>query len=169
MVDSRNVSMAQAFMVLDGAEAALKNGSAAEVAALVEESGKKMHTYALLASLKYLALSGRVGRLAAGLADTFSIKPILTVKDGKLDLLERIRTHKKALERVLALLGEDLQGKKIRRAAVVHMNDRAGADEMVSLLRAAFACPEEIILAEYTPGLSVHIGPGVVGVAVETE
>jgi DegV family protein with EDD domain len=169
VVDSLNLSMAQGFMVLAAAEAVSKNVSTAEIVAHVEEIGKKMHTFALLSTLKYLALSGRVGKFVAGLADTFNIKPILMVKNGKLDLLEKIRTRKKAVDRLLTLLGEAVQDKKIERLAVIHVNDLQGAAELEVLLRAAFACPEKIIVAEFTPGLSVHAGSGVVGVVVQTD
>jgi DegV family protein with EDD domain len=127
-----------------------------------------MHTFAVLSTLKYLALSGRVGKFVAGLADTFNIKPILKVKDGKLDLLEKIRTRKKAIDRMISLLNESVQGKKIERVAVIHVNDPQGAVELEILLRAALPFSEKMIITEFTPGLSVHAGSGVVGVVVQT-
>ena len=169
VIDSSNLLMAQGFMVLTAAEAAQKGAGSDEIAALVEEVGKHMHTYAVLPTLKYLALGGRVGKFAAGMADTFNIKPILTVKDGKLDLLERIRSRKKAVERILFLVSRAAQGKQVRRAAVFHVNNTDGAAEMEVLLRGAIPCPDEIITAEVTPGLSVHAGSGVVGIVIETD
>ena len=168
VIDSSNLSMAQGFMALAAAEAASKNASLDDIVARVEETGKGMHTFAVLSTLKYLALSGRVGKFVAGLADTFNIKPILKVKDGKLDLLEKIRTRKKAIDRMISLLNESVQGKKIKRVAVIHVNDPQGAVELEILLRAALPFSEKMIITEFTPGLSVHAGSGVVGVVVQT-
>jgi len=169
VIDSLNLSMAEGFMALAAAEMAANHASTAEIATHVGALGKQMHTFALLSTLKYLALSGRVGKFVAGLADTFNIKPILMVKDGRLDLLEKIRTRKKAVERLMTLLAAAVGDKKIERLAVIHVNDLQGAAEMETLLRARFACPEKIVVAEFTPGLSVHAGSGVVGVVIQTD
>ena len=168
VVDSLNLTMAQGFMVMTAAEAASSNASSAEIVDLVEETGKNLHVFAVLSTLKYLALGGRVDRKFALLADTINIKPILTMKDGKLDLLEKVRTHKKAVQRLLALVANAVQDKKIVRLALVHVNEVEGATEMETLLRRTFSCPPDITIAEFTPGLSVHTGSGVVGVVVQT-
>jgi DegV family protein with EDD domain len=155
-------------MALAAAEAASKNASSAEIVTLVEETGKKIHTFVMLPTLKYLALGGRVDKKIAMLADTINIKPILTVRDGKLDLFEKVRTHKKAVERLLALVANVVQDKNIVRLAVIHVNEEKRATEMESLLRNAFSCPTKITITELTPGLSVHTGSGVVGIVVQT-
>jgi DegV family protein with EDD domain len=169
VVDSLNMSMGQGFMVLAAAEAAQQGATAAEVAARAVDVGKRVHVYAVLATLKYLALSGRVGKIAAGMADTLNIKPILTVRDGKLELLERIRTRKKALERLLELTDQALNGKGIERAALIHVNNLEGANQLRQQFCERHACPGEMITAEFTPGLSVHGGSGVVGLVVVEE
>lgn len=166
VIDSLTISMAQGFMALAAAEAAAEGAPVDEVEARALETGRQMHLYAVLSTLKYLAMSGRVGKLVAGMADTLSIKPVLTVRDGKLDLLERIRTRRKALDRMIELTRTSLDGKPARRAAIIHVNQPDGAREVEALLRAATTCPEEIIIAPFTPGLSVHAGDGVVGVAM---
>lgn len=168
VVDSLSMSMAQGFMALGAAELARNNANIDEIIQEIEEIRQKVHTFAVLPTLKYLALSGRVGKLVAGMADTFNIKPILTVNNGKLEMLEKKRTRKKAVERLVALLGDVIAGKKIERMAVIHVNDMAGAAEMETILREAYHCPENIFVAEFTPGLSTHTGSGVVGVAVQT-
>lgn len=169
VIDSLNLTMGQGFIVLAAAEAAAQNASSDEIVALVEEIGKKMHTVGMLPTLKYLALGGRVDKTIAELADTIHIKPILSVKDGKLELLEKVRTRKKAIDRILVLLEQSVQQKKIIRLSVFHSNDLRGAEEMETLVRQALPCPEKIIIADFTPGLSVHAGSGLVGVVLQTE
>jgi DegV family protein with EDD domain len=165
VIDSLNLSMGQGLLVLAAAEAARDGASHEQVVALVEDTCQRVSVFAVLATLKYLALSGRVGKLAAGLADTLNVKPLLTVRDGKLDLLEKVRTRRKAIDRMIALTALELNGKGFERLAIIHVNNPAGARELQDLLCAHFPCKGEVITAEFTPGLSVHAGSGVVGLA----
>lgn len=169
VIDSLSLCMGQGFMALAAAQAAQAGATPAEIARVVEDTGRRLHVFAVLPTLKYVAMSGRVGKFVAGMADTLNIKPILTVRDGKLDLLEKIRTRKKAVERMLELIDLSLDGKKVERAALIHVNNMDGVHEMQGLFSKRLNYTDQPIIADFTPGLSVHAGPGVVGLVVLAE
>jgi DegV family protein with EDD domain len=169
VVDSLTLSMGQGFMVLAAAEAAQNGASVEEIVAQATDLGPRLHVYAALSTLKYLAMSGRVGKLAAGVADTFNVKPILSVQNGKLELLEKVRTQKKAVARVLDLVSQSVGDGSIERMAIIHVTNPVGARALQEQLCAQLTCPDTVIIAEFSAGLSVHAGAGVVGVVVVTD
>lgn len=168
VIDSRNLSMGQGFMTIIAAEMAANGASVAEIVAAVNDAGTRMHTFGVLATLKYLAMSGRVGKLAAGMATTLNIKPILKVGDGKLDMLEKVRTQKKAFKRLVELAIKEKGAHNIERIALTHVNNPEGAELLKGMLCECLPYPEDVVIVPFSAGLSVHTGAGMVAVAFLT-
>jgi DegV family protein with EDD domain len=165
VVDTQVATVAQGFMVLAAAQAAEAGAGRDEILARALEVRERTHLFAALSTLKYLAMSGRVSSLAAGLLD---VKPVLTMRGGKLEMLERVRTQAAAWRRVVQLAATTAAGRPVEQMAILHADAREAALRFEPMLRAAMACPAEIMLAPLTPGLSVVSGPGLVGVVFVT-
>jgi len=168
VVDSRTMGMAQGFMALQAAEMAVAGADSADILKAITSLRDRSHLYGALATLKYLAMSGRVGQVAAGLAGLLNIRPILSVRDGKLQLLEKIRTQRLAWERMITLCEQDAGGRPIERAALMHVAAEEDCARFAELFRQRMNLPSELLTVELTPGLSVHTGAGMVGVVIIT-
>jgi DegV family protein with EDD domain len=169
VIDTRSITFAQGMMVLAAAKALDSGSSLDEAAATAMDIGQRTHLFAALPTLKYLAMSGRVGHLVAGIAGMLSVRPILTIRDGKLDLLERVRTQKKSWERVIVLCVESIAGRPVENVAMVHITAPEDARELEALLRTKLDYPGEIAHIELNPGLAIHAGAGMVGVVFTVE
>jgi DegV family protein with EDD domain len=163
VIDSRSLSMGLGYMALSAAQAAEQGASSADIISLIEDIRPRTHLFAALSTLKYLAMGGRVSNISATMASMLSIKPILTIRDGKLDLLEKVRTQKKAWERVIELSAMKTGGKQIEKMCILHVNAQAMAQQFKTEIANRMHCPQEILFVEVTPGLSVHSGAGMVG------
>jgi DegV family protein with EDD domain len=169
IVDSLQLSLAEGYQVLVGAEMAAEGAKKEDILAAIDEMREHVHVYAALPTLKYLAMGGRVGKLAAGFGNTLNIKPILTAQGGKLDLLEKVRTWRKARERLVNLALECTEGKTVKRIGMIHVNNEDGVRGLYDRLKEALAINLDPTVADFTPGLSVHAGSGVIGFVLVTD
>ncbi len=166
VVDSRTLAFGQGLMVIEAAKAISEGASIDQAISQAENLRDRTFLFAALSTLKYLAMSGRVGQVAAGFASLLEVKPILTLRNEKLEMLERIRTQKKAWARVIDLSIEALAGCGVEQLAILHVNAPESAKQFELQVRAAMPCPTDISCVEMTPGLSIHTGSGLVGIVI---
>ena len=114
--------------------------------------------------LDYARMSGRVGTLQAALASALNVKPIVVLKEGLLDMAEKVRTRGKALDRVLEMLYNRFEKEPVHVAAV-HARDPESAKSLFERARKTFNI-HELIITELSVAVAANLGPGTVGLIV---
>ncbi len=166
--DSRLVSMSLGFMVMKVARAAKAGASLEECLALAEEVYPKIGVYFTVDTLKYLYMGGRINTAKRVMGSTLNIKPIMEIRDGKIELIESVRSRKKALARMLEMVARDLDGCESMRISTFH----AAADEENQTLLAQAVerfNPIETVSTFVSPVIGTHTGPGTVSIAYQME
>jgi len=163
-VDSNSTAMAMGFQVLTVARAVEDGANLADAVALAEKAREHTGVYFAVDTLEFLHRGGRIGSAKRFLGTALNVKPVLAVLDGRVEAMEQIRTKKKALDRVLEIVAEQVQGKDRVRLATLHAN---AADEARELLVRATAQlnPVETVFSEVSPVIGTHAGPGTIGLA----
>jgi len=164
LVDSNTTSMAMGFTILAAARLAQQGATIKDCAALAEKARDHVGVYFVVDTLEFMHRGGRIGGATRFIGSALNLKPILALKDGRVEAEDRVRTKSKALDRVLELTSEQVRGKPNIRVATVHAN---AEDEARALLdRAATQLSAvESILSPVSPVVGVHAGPGTVGLA----
>ena len=164
VLDSNTTAMAMGFHVLTAARAALAGASLAECHGLAEEARKHTGVYFVVDTLEFLRRGGRIGGAQALLGSALNLKPLLELRDGRIESVEKVRTKSKAVNRMIDLVVERVAGRTPVRLATLHANAEG---EAKSALEAASARlnPVEQILASVSPVIGSHAGPGTVGLA----
>ena len=163
VIDTNSVSLGQGFMALAAADVIHSGGSMTQALEVSQSIGQRALLFGALSTLKFLVLGGRLTKFQANMAGLLDIRPVLMLNDGRLEMLERTRTHKKALARMIELMSNALNGRPLEKLGIVHTDCMDEAQDFAEQVRTALPCPAEIMISEFTPGLSVHTGPGMLG------
>jgi len=163
VIDTLNVSMCQGWMVIEAARAALAGKSLAEIVALVKGMIPVTRMIQTADTLKYLYMGGRIGKAAHLLGSLLNIKPLIGMEGGEIVPLGQARSRDKAYEKMADLV-EAAVGKMGKiKVAFVHAAAREEAEKIKRVFEERLTCVESLI-AELSPALGVHTGPGTAGV-----
>jgi len=155
VIDSETVTMPMAFLCRIAAESATLEAAAAAV----QERVPRCRVLALLDTLRYLEMGGRVSRAQAMIGTMLDLKPLLLVADREIKPVERTRTRARAIKRMVEFLRTELP---VEHLAVVHGQAREEAESIAAGLRAEI--PElEIPIGAIGCVLGTHTGPGALG------
>lgn len=164
VMDTRLVSMALTLMVLEVARAAEAGASLQECKQIAEEVYPQIGVYFTVNTLEYLHRGGRINSAKRLLGSALNLKPIMQIRDGKIELVESVRSQKKALNRMVELIEKDIDGRTPVRIGPFHA---LAFDEMVAMEQVAVERlqPIEVIRSEVSPVIGSHVGPGTVSMA----
>ena len=161
--DTLSISIGTGYQVLAAARAAEEGQSMEEIIQLLEGIRSRMYLYLTPATLKYLQKSGRVGKLAGALASLLNVKPIIKVEDGVLEAFEKVRTRSKALDRLVELTAEAVGTTEPVKLGIPHAEVPDEAEELRERLESTFNC-DEMFVVDLACSLTVHGGPGIIGI-----
>jgi len=160
--DSKSISLGTGWMVLEAVRAIKAGVARSDVLNRIESIRERAKLFITPATLKYLQMSGRVGTLQGALASLLSVKPIIHLKDGLLEVKENVRTRGKALDQLIIRLEEAVGRTAPVNLAVIHAKAR---DEGLVLLERAKDVfnVQETLFGDLVASLASHGGPGIIG------
>ncbi|MDX2848284.1 DegV family protein [Actinacidiphila glaucinigra] len=165
VVDTAMVAMALGFPVLSAAEAAEAGGSPDEIVAAAEKRASDTSAYFYVDTLDYLRRGGRIGAAQALLGSALAVKPLLQLDEGRIQLLEKVRTASKALARLEEIVVERAGTRQVD-IAVHHLAAADRASALAERLRARVPGLNTLVLSEVGAVIGAHTGPGLLGAVV---
>jgi DegV family protein with EDD domain len=164
IIDSYSTAMAMGFHLLTVARAIKQGASMPECIELAQKATKHSGLFFAVDTLEFLHRGGRIGGGSRFLGTALNIKPILEVRDGAVEAVERVRTRRKSLSRIIELVGEQIAGRTPVRLATLHANAADDARIVLNEANEKLGAIESIF-SEVSPVIGAHAGPGTVGLA----
>lgn len=163
VIDTLNVAMAHGWMVIEAARAAQNGASPEAIIAIVQKMIPVTEMIQTADTLKYLQMGGRIGQAQYLVGNLLNIKPLIGMQDGVIVPLGRERSRGKAYLQMVKMVEQKVgSGSKIK-VAYVHTAAADETEKIRALLEERVECVETIV-AELSPALGVHSGPGATGI-----
>ena len=162
VIDSLTVAMGLGLIVIAVAKAAQAGANLDEIVSLVHKAMPRSHLVAYFDTLKYLAKGGRIGKAQGLLGAMLSVKPVLTVKDGEMSPLTRLRSRAAGMDYLYNFVAGFSH---IEGLAVEHATTPDDADKLVERLSSVFP-KERIYRSTISPVVGTYAGPGAMAVSV---
>jgi DegV family protein with EDD domain len=162
VVDSRNASMGVGLTAVDCARAAVAGQSAEQIVALAEDLVARTHVFGALDTLDNLKKGGRIGGAKAMLASALSIKPLIEIREGKVEEAGKQRTRSKALASLIDVLRN---AGPVEAVGVLHAQC-ADVDAFVANLTSVYT--GDIVVGDIGAVIGTHAGQGTIGIAYRT-
>ena len=162
VVDTLNVSLCQGWMVIEAARAALEGSTLNDILAKIQRMIPVTQMIQTADTLKYLYMGGRIGMAKRLMGGILNIKPLIGMKDGVIAALGQARSRAGAYNEMAEYIGS-LVGKNRVKIAYVHAGALQEVEKLKQIIESELNIAESLI-AELSPALAVHTGPGTVGV-----
>lgn len=168
IVDSEAAAMALGFQVLAAARGAREGKSFEQVVEIARQAKRRTGVLLVVDTLEFLHRGGRIGGASRLLGTALSMKPVLELQDGVLEMVEKVRTRSKAQARLLDILEERIDGRPNLRLAVLHAAAEQQARDLLEVAANRLS-PIETVFSEVSPVVGTHVGPGTLGLCYSVE
>lgn len=161
--DSATGSICMGMMCTEARQMERDGKSLSAILKRLEKIRNKMELVFTVDSLKYARMSGRVKHLQAALASLLNVKPIIELKNGNIEMGEKVRSRSKSIKALIEKMKSKVGETKVRMA-VVHARAFEEGQDLLEKVKAQFNA-SEVIFSEITISLAAHFGPGTLGLA----
>ena len=162
IVDSLSTGMETGFHALIAARAAAEGASLEECKALAEKAREHSGFLLMVPTLEFLHRGGRIGGASRWFGTMLRIKPILEVRGGRVEPLEKVRTRSKVIQRMADIVAERVGDRKPLHIAAVHTGAEEDARKVLAQLVQRLE-PDETLVGMVSPVIGTHVGPNGVG------
>lgn len=162
VIDTLNVSMCQGWMVIEAARASLDGRSLSDIVDQVKRMMPVTRMIQTADTLKYLYMGGRIGQAKRLLGSLLRIKPLIGMEDGVIVPLGQVRSRRKAYQAMADMVEAAVGTMGKIKIAYVHAAAQEEVEKLKALIEGRLTCAESLI-AELSPALGVHTGPGTAG------
>lgn len=167
LFDSRSVSMGLGLQVLVAARAAEEGLTLEETQARVRQCYEDLNVVFAVDTLEFLHRGGRIGGAARLLGSALNLKPVLTIESGRVEPLEKVRSRRRSLRRMIQIAEERLDGQQPTELAIMEAEAEADLDWVRDMVTQRLR-PKKIYTRVLTPVVGTHGGPGTIGIAFHT-
>jgi DegV family protein with EDD domain len=156
--------MGTGFMCRTARQMERDGKSVEEIVRYLESIRSQVFIVLTLDTLEYARRSGRVGTLSAAMASMLNVKPIALLQDGLVNMVEKVRTRKAALERVITL-SEGLVGDRPIHLCAIHACDIESCQSLLEDAKKHFNV-KSVEMTDLSISLAINFGPGTVGLVL---
>ncbi len=165
VVNTKTATYLQGYLAVVAKEMVYEKKSVKEIIDYSTYLIENSHAYFVVDDLSYLVKNGRISGAAGFLGGLLKIKPVLEMtKEGKIISFEKVKTHRKAIERVVELILNEIKDAKKLKIFIFHTVRENDAKELAKFFDAKIQVEKEIEVHIVTPAVGAHIGCGVLGV-----
>jgi DegV family protein with EDD domain len=163
VIDTRNVSLCHGWMAIEAARAALVGKSLDEIVQLVRDMIPITRMIQTADTLRYLYMGGRIGKAQHLVGSLLNIRPLIGMEEGVIVPLGQARGRLGAYRKIVEMMEKDVGHRGRVKVAFVHAAALEEAEKLRTMVEERLTCVE-VLMAELSPALGVHTGPGTAGV-----
>lgn len=167
VVDSRYISYALSFQVIEAAKMAQEGKSMEEIIARLDHVRENTHLFVIIDTLENMVKGGRIGKATSLIGSLLNIKPIANLAGGEYNLVSKVRSYKSAVKYLSKQFNEDTAGKKVLGVGIEHANGLKMADPLAEFIRENHS--DELKFGYTSPIISTHTGSGAIGFSYYTD